>query len=143
MGKRDSLEYPYCKADYSDIPHILFNCSFFEHLRDNALSSVARAGTWPSCYRTCLLYPHDLPDDAKAQWPEIECWASRTFLLVVPYGEAPQLIRETGLGVEYVERICSICCAHSFCFGRRGGLLIPLFEKMASAPGTSLPALCC
>ena len=81
MQKRDSPQCPYCAHDRADAAHILYDCSYFEHLRTDAPSAVGSQASWPQCSRAYLLYFAQLPPDAKAVWIDIQAWACQLFAL--------------------------------------------------------------
>ena len=81
MQKRESPQCPYCTHECSDTPHLLFDCPYFAHLREDAPRAVAWQKQWPQCSRACLIFSYQLPIDAQHAWQEIQAWACRLFAL--------------------------------------------------------------
>ena len=81
MDKRLSPECPYCGFEKADTAHLLFDCSYFGHIRSEAPSFIVDSASWPPCSRHCLLCPASLPSDVRAAWSCLQEWACGLFAL--------------------------------------------------------------
>ena len=81
MGKRDSPECPYCHHEKADVPHYLFICPYFGHLRSRAPIPTEQWHFWPACASHCLLATHTMEAEIVELWDSFQIWACELFVL--------------------------------------------------------------